>query len=61
MIEMMKDYQDDIPVLDTVIYQRKAFANAAGSGRTVEELKSKGRDRVAIAELNNLMLNLFKD
>lgn len=61
MIEMMKDYQDDIPVLDTVIYQRKAFANAAGSGRTVEELKSKGRDRVAIAELNNLMLKLFKD
>ncbi|HGN0870423.1 plasmid segregation oscillating ATPase ParF [Providencia alcalifaciens] len=60
MIEMMKDYQDDIPVLDTVIYQRKAFANAAGSGRTVDELKLKGRDKIAVTELDNLMSILYK-
>lgn len=60
MIEMMKDYQDDIPVLDTVMYQRKAFGNAAGSGRTVGELKLKGRDKIAITELNNLISILYR-
>lgn len=59
MLEMMADYAEDIPVLDHIIYLRKAYAKAAGSGRTVEELKLRSHERIAISELEKLMEILF--
>ncbi|WP_279157282.1 MULTISPECIES: AAA family ATPase [Hafniaceae] len=60
MIEMMQDYKDDISVLETIVYSRKVFANAAGSGRTLEELKLRPKEKVALNELNTLISILFK-
>lgn len=47
---------DNIKSLQTMICQRKAFANAAAEGKSVTELKS---DKKAIAEIENLTQELF--
>ncbi|WP_275039080.1 AAA family ATPase [Edwardsiella tarda] len=60
MLEMMEEYKDDMPILNTTIYSRKAFSNAAGSGRTVKELKLRSREKVAIDELDKLISMLFE-
>ena len=44
--------------LPTPLRRRKAFANAAGSGLSVLELKPE--DGKASDELNNLILHLFR-
>jgi len=61
MLEMMSEYGEEIPVLDHIIYQRKAYAKAAGSGRTVEELKLRPSERIAVEELDKLISILFAD
>lgn len=61
MISAMSEYSDDIPVLDHVLYMRKAFANAAGSGRSVFEMKLKSHEKPAKRELEKLLLILFKN
>lgn len=61
MLAMMKYYEEDLPILEFVIHQRKAFGYAAGEGRTVDELKGKIRDKVAIEELKQLMKKLFSN
>ncbi|HAV1871860.1 TPA: AAA family ATPase [Enterobacter hormaechei subsp. steigerwaltii] len=60
MLEMMEEYKDDIPILDKIIYQRKVFGNAAGSGRTVRELKLRSHEKVALNELDALISTLFE-
>lgn len=60
MLEMMEEYKEDIPILDKVIYQRKVYANAAGSGRTVSELKLRSHEKIAVQELDTLISTLFK-
>jgi chromosome partitioning protein len=59
MKAFMLENQEDIPVMDHIIYQRKPFANAAGSGRSVTELKLRKREKVAVEELHKLMEILF--
>lgn len=60
MLEMMEEYKEDIPILDKIIYQRKVYANAAGSGRTVSELKLRSHEKIAVQELDALISMLFK-
>lgn len=59
MLKQMQSYADEIPVLDHIIYSRKNYANAAGSGRTVSELKLRARDRPIVDELDTLIKTLF--
>ncbi|NIG16299.1 AAA family ATPase [Pantoea sp. Cy-640] len=61
MVAAMSEYADEVPVMDQILYTRKAFANAAGCGRSVVELKLKAHERPAKDELNKLMSVLFKD
>lgn len=61
MLEMMEEYKDDIPILNEIVYQRKIYANAAGSGRTVEEMKLRSHEKVAVSEIKSLMATLFKN
>lgn len=49
----------NIHYLDTPIYRRKAYANAAGGGLSVLEGKGRGRDRKACLELKALAAAVF--
>lgn len=59
MLKLIQSYADEIPVLDHIIYNRKNYANAAGSGRTVSELKLRARDKSIVDELDTLIKILF--
>lgn len=61
MLEAMREYNDDIQLLDHTIRQRKVFAAAAGSGRSVSELKLRTHEKPAKIELEALVSILFKD
>lgn len=61
MLEAMREYNDDIQLLDHTIRQRKVFAAAAGSGRSVSELKLRTHEKPAKIELETLVSILFKD
>lgn len=61
MVSAMSDYADDIPVLDHIVYSRKAYANAAGSGLSVLEMKLKSHEKPAKDELEKLLSILYKD
>lgn len=60
MVTAMSEYAADIPVLDHLLHMRKAFANAAGSGRSVVELKLKAHEKPARDELEKLISIVFK-
>lgn len=59
MLELMKSYNNDIQLLDTYIVRRKAFALAAGSGRSVGELKLRSREKQAVIELEKVITSIF--
>ncbi|REE67435.1 AAA family ATPase [Pantoea ananatis] len=59
MHEAMSEYAADLPVLEHILFTRKAFANAAGSGRSVVEMKLKPHERPAKAELEKLISIVF--
>lgn len=59
MIAAMSEYAEEIPVLEHMLYSRKAFANAAGSGRSVFEMKLKAHEKPAKEELEKLLSILF--
>lgn len=61
MLDAMREYNDDIRLLDHTIRQRKVFAAAAGSGRSVSELKLRTHEKPAKIELETLVSILFKD
>lgn len=59
MLSAMSEYPEDLPVLNHVIHTRKAFANAAGSGRSVLEMKLRSYEKPASEELTKLVTLLF--
>ncbi|EBO8969107.1 MULTISPECIES: AAA family ATPase [Enterobacterales] len=59
MLDAMRDYNEDIQLLDHTIRQRKVFAAAAGSGRSVSELKLRAHEKAAKTELDTLVSILF--
>jgi len=59
MLDAMSDYNEDIQLLDHTIRQRKVFAAAAGSGRSVSELKLRAHEKAAKIELDTLVSILF--
>ncbi|MGP3590279.1 AAA family ATPase [Vagococcus sp. WN89Y] len=59
MVAAMSEYAEEIPVLEHMLYSRKAFANAAGSGRSVFEMKLKAHEKPAKEELEKLLSILF--
>lgn len=59
MLDAMRDYNEDIQLLDHTIRQRKVFAAAAGSGRSVSELKLRAHEKAAKTELDTLVSVLF--
>lgn len=59
MLDAMRDYNEDIQLLDHTIRQRKVFAAAAGSGRSVSELKLRAHEKPAKTELDTLVSILF--
>lgn len=61
MISAMSEYLEDIPVLDHMLHTRKAFANAAGCGRSVLEMKLRSHEKPAKDELEKLLSILFED
>lgn len=59
MLDAMREYNEDIQLLDHTIRQRKVFAAAAGSGRSVSELKLRTHEKAAKTELDTLVSILF--
>ncbi|WP_440862612.1 AAA family ATPase [Symbiopectobacterium purcellii] len=59
MLDAMRDYNEDIQLLDHTIRQRKVFAAAAGSGKSVSELKLRAHEKAAKTELDTLVSILF--
>lgn len=59
MLDAMRDYNEDIQLLEHTIRQRKVFAAAAGSGRSVSELKLRAHEKSAKTELDTLVSILF--
>jgi len=59
MLDAMREYNEDIQLLDHTIRQRKVFAAAAGSGRSVSELKLRAHEKAAKTELDTLVSILF--
>jgi chromosome partitioning protein len=60
VVDAIREFSE-VQLIENYIYQRKAYANAAGSGRCVKELKLRKAEKVAIDELDKIISILFKD
>ncbi|AHK22068.1 chromosome partitioning protein ParA (plasmid) [Yersinia similis] len=60
VVDAIREFSE-VQLIENYIYQRKAYANAAGSGRCVKELKLRKAEKVAIDELDKIISILFND